>query len=147
MSTHNMSEKWEEYLSWCSYIELWKYWYELQVFLRENEKCMLDEALHCAIMKRVICVQRYVKTKVERKNFLMIRESTMLLQVKNFCNIFKCVPLSWQNFQRACPAIIWASAWQNQQNGMCAQRRFRSGWGIRPVWSESLLSAWRRLGP
>ena len=38
---------------------------------------------------------------------------------------------------------------------MCAQRRLGSAWasaqlesarGIRPVWSESLLSAWRKLG-
>ena len=31
--------------------------------------------------------------------------------------------------------IIWAISWQNQQNGMCAQRR------LNPVWSESLLCA------
>ena len=42
--------------------------------------------------------------------------------------------------------IIWASAWQNQQNGMCAQRRLRSAWASPPVWSESLLSVWRKLG-
>ena len=24
--------------------------------------------------------------------------------------------------------IIWAASWQNQQNGMCAQRRLRSAW-------------------
>ena len=36
----------------------------------------------------------------------------------------------------------WASARQNLQNGMCAQRRLRSAWG----WSESSLSAWRKLG-
>ena len=23
---------------------------------------------------------------------------------------------------------IWAASWQNQQNGMCAQRRLRSAW-------------------
>ena len=32
---------------------------------------------------------------------------------------------------------IWATSWQNQQNGMCA---------IHPVWSESLLSVWRHIG-
>ena len=42
---------------------------------------MLDEALHCAIMKRVICIQRYVKTKVERAKFLYIIENTKTLQV------------------------------------------------------------------
>ena len=29
---------------------------------------------------------------------------------------------------------------------VCAQWRIRSAWGIRPVWSESSLSAWRKLG-
>ena len=41
---------------------------------------------------------------------------------------------------------IWAASLQNQQNGMCAQRRLRSALGIRPIWSEALLSAWRKLG-
>ena len=36
----------------------------------------------------------------------------------------------------------WAASWQNPQNGMCSQRRL-----IRPVWSESSLFAWRKLGP
>ena len=35
--------------------------------------------------------------------------------------------LSWMN--------IWAASWQNQQNGMCAQRRLGSWKMICPVWS------------
>ena len=46
-----------------------------------GEGWVLDEQLHYAIMKRVVCIQRYVKTKVERKNFIMLRESVQLLQV------------------------------------------------------------------
>ena len=42
---------------------------------------MLDEQLHFVIIKRVVCIQRYVKTKVERKNFIMLRESVQLLHV------------------------------------------------------------------
>ena len=45
-----------------------------------------------------------------------------------------------------------AGAWRNQQNELCAQRRLRVDWSfaqillvIRPVWSVSLLSAWRSL--
>ena len=41
--------------------------------------------------------------------------------------------------------IIWASAWQNQQNGMCSAKT-QISLGIRPVWSDSSLSAWRKLG-
>ena len=49
------------------------------------------------------------------------------------------------------PRSRWATSWQNQQNGMCAQQTLRSAWasaqslGIRPVWSESLLSTWKKL--
>ena len=40
---------------------------------------------------------------------------------------------------------IWASAWQNLQNGMCAQRRLRSVWASAQS-DQSSLSAWRKLG-
>ena len=39
----------------------------------------------------------------------------------------------------------WAASWQNQQNGMCAQRRLRSAWAYAQS-DQSLLSAWRKLG-
>ncbi|KAL3866507.1 hypothetical protein ACJMK2_043800 [Sinanodonta woodiana] len=51
-----------------------------KVFLRENEKQLLDEALHCVILKRVITIQRWIKSKLERKNFLQMRESTIKIQ-------------------------------------------------------------------
>ena len=31
-------------------------------------------------------------------------------------------------WQATCDKIIWAASWQNQQNGMCTQRRLRSAW-------------------
>ena len=41
--------------------------------------------------------------------------------------------LSWPTF-----IWIWACAWQNKQNDMCAQRRLRSGWAS----ESSLCSLW-----
>ena len=38
--------------------------------------------------------------------------------------------------------LVCLTAWQNQQNDLCAQR----GFSIRSVWSETLLSAWRSTG-
>ena len=38
----------------------------------------------------------------------------------------------------------WAS-WQNQQNGMCIQRRYRSAWASVQS-NQSSQSAWRKLG-
>ena len=46
---------------------------------------------------------------------------------------------------------IWATAWQNQQNGLCAQWRLRSAWASAqsnqtPAQSDqSLPSAWRKV--
>ena len=57
-----------------------------------------------------------------------------------------CLPLKecsgkwWQNLQPVTQSVLWAAAWQNHQNDMCAQRR------LRPVWSESSVSSWRNLG-
>ena len=39
---------------------------------------------------------------------------------------------------------IWATAWQNQQNGICTQRRLRSA-GASAQSDQSSLSAWRNL--
>ena len=39
----------------------------------------------------------------------------------------------------------WAASWQNQQNGMCAQRRLRSAWPSAQS-DQSSLSTWRKLG-
>ena len=41
---------------------------------------------------------------------------------------------------------IWAASWQSQQNYLCGQAKTRLSLGICPVWSESSLSAGRKLG-
>ncbi|RUS79659.1 hypothetical protein EGW08_012582, partial [Elysia chlorotica] len=51
-----------------------------KIFLRESEKMRLDEALHSAIMKRVITIQRWAKTCLLRQGFLRLRESTIIIQ-------------------------------------------------------------------
>ena len=42
--------------------------------------------------------------------------------------------------------LIWAAAWQNQRNNLCAQQRLRSAWASAQS-DESSLSAWRNIGP
>ncbi|KAH9513297.1 Unconventional myosin-IXa [Bulinus truncatus] len=51
-----------------------------KIFLRETEKLKLDEALHSAIMKRVIIIQKWVKTCLERRYYLRLKEATILIQ-------------------------------------------------------------------
>ncbi|VDI28704.1 myosin IX [Mytilus galloprovincialis] len=51
-----------------------------KVFLRETEKQRLDQALHVAIMERVIRVQRWFKTIFERRNYIKMRASIIVIQ-------------------------------------------------------------------
>ncbi|XP_061172961.1 unconventional myosin-IXa-like [Saccostrea echinata] len=51
-----------------------------KVFLRESEKIFLDEALHSAIMLRVVRIQRWFKTILERRHFVALRSSTIVIQ-------------------------------------------------------------------
>ena len=41
--------------------------------------------------------------------------------------------------------MIWATAWQNKENDLCAQQRLRSAWASAQS-DQSLLSAWGNLG-
>ena len=59
-------------------------------------------------------------------------------------------PYSWLYSCLGCAALewndpIWAAPWQNQQCG-CAPAKTQISLGIRPVWSESSLSTWGKLG-
>ena len=83
--------------------------------------------------------------------------NTYTCYIQNFKTLasFWCRALTWSQTPKTGFLVtrlnyhqiptIWAASWQNQQNGMCAQRR-QISLGIRPVWSESSLSAWRNLG-
>ena len=44
-------------------------------------------------------------------------------------------------------AEIWASAWQNQQNDICAQRRLRSAWASAESDQSSLCAPWLAKDP
>ena len=68
-----------------------------------------------------------------------------ILCVAYWIQVSDCCPLGYL-FVYPIPSLQriawhkWAPSWQNQQNGMCAS------WRLRSVWSESSLSAWRKLG-
>ena len=40
---------------------------------------------------------------------------------------------------------MWATSWQSQENGMCAQQRLRSAWAS-AQYDQSSLFTWRKLG-
>ena len=68
--------------------------------------------------------------------------STILLSLISLATLcYRIDIFHWRkNHSQICGSFYWAASWQNQQNGMCTQRRLRS------AWSESSLSAWRKLG-
>ena len=54
----------------------------------------------------------------------------------------KCVLLATSS-----PVNIWATSWQNQQNGMCTQRRLRSAWASAQSDQSSLCAQWVAKDP
>ena len=53
----------------------------------------------------------------------------------------KIVEWSWSK-RTHCLVLMWATTWQNQQNGTCAQRRFRSAWASAQSDQSSLCAQW-----
>ncbi|XP_064649112.1 unconventional myosin-IXa-like isoform X16 [Lineus longissimus] len=51
-----------------------------KVFLREPEKMELDQALHHAIMERVIKIQRWMRTTLERKKYVQMKKASVMIQ-------------------------------------------------------------------
>ena len=62
-----------------------------------------------------------------------ISSSFLGLNVRKFWH-----PWNWSN---------WAASWQNQQNDMCAQRRFRSAWASAQSDQSSLCALWVAKDP
>ena len=62
------------------------------------------------------------------------------------CTISRAKKEPWWRDIFANVIYKWASSWQNQQNGMCAQRR-QISLGIRPVWSVFTVRSVGSWGP
>jgi myosin-9 len=56
-----------------------------KIFLRESEKEKLDYRLHLEIIKRIVTIQRWVRTRIQRNSFLRFRDAAIRIQaqVKN----------------------------------------------------------------
>ena len=48
----------------------------------------------------------------------------------------------WHNMHMLVRNHIWAAPWQNQQNGLCAERRLRSAWASGQSDQSSLCAFW-----
>ena len=65
----------------------------------------------------------------------------LLTKKSNLPNLDTVVDISF------CTWIKWAASWQNQQNGMCAQRRLRSAWASAQSDQSLLCTQWVAMDP
>ncbi|GJQ74626.1 Myo9 [Trypoxylus dichotomus] len=70
-----------------------------KIFLRESEKYKLDCRLHQQIMASIVTLQRWFRACLERRRFLRIRNSVVILQ--SFCRMYLV-----QKYVRTVTAVI-----------------------------------------
>lgn len=52
-----------------------------QVFLKEPERQQLQDTLHKDVMRKIIFLQQWFKARLQRKEFLDMRQAAILIQV------------------------------------------------------------------
>lgn len=76
----------------------------VQVFLKELERQKLQDTLHKDVMRKIIFLQRWFRARLQRKEFLDMRQAAILIQVNTdtaiifgvLCQCIKfmcCVPI------------------------------------------------------
>lgn len=63
------------------------------MFLKELERQQLQDALHKDVMRKIIFLQRWFRARLQRKEFLDMRQAAVLIQV-TIDDIFSF----WQSF-------------------------------------------------
>ena len=103
-----------------------------------SQQCSHDQMSHSTTesTKSNVCPAKIRSAAAHSdQSSLYARRSSLFLATNTNCaaahpDLSLCRKHMW--FCRFCCAlaqmIIWAASWQNQQNGMCAQRRLRSAW-------------------
>lgn len=61
-----------------------------QVFLKELERQQLQDTLHKDVMSKIIFLQRWFRARLQRKEFLDMRQAAILIQV-NAVGISLCI--------------------------------------------------------
>lgn len=103
----------------------------LQVYLKELERQKLQDILHKDVMHKIIFLQRWFRAKMQRWEFIRMREAAVLIQVyhnlwrvslKGLCLcvtlVWSCLQRSWrryhkERFYRA--AILIQAAWRGSR--------------------------------
>ncbi|KAB7495361.1 N-chimaerin, partial [Armadillidium nasatum] len=56
-----------------------------KIFMRESQKQKLDSLLHQTILSRIILIQRWYRSKLQRRNFIILRNSVIKIQSQVRC--------------------------------------------------------------
>jgi hypothetical protein len=75
--------------------------------LRESEKNKLDNWLHIEIIKRIVTIQRWMRTRIQRNSFLRLREAAVRIQSQvKFIN-------TTQISRLVCRSLLIRSFWES----------------------------------
>ena len=129
------------------YLSYTKHFRCQEIFSRINPNTHLNFSLWQSLRKSFLSLllSNFQGSRVERQ---FVQVHSEMFRVYEEQGVFKTVNFHTFNFLwLQIEEPNWAGAQQqNQENELCAQRRLRSARAsARPVWSESLLCAWRRF--
>ena len=92
----------------------------------------------------------HIFTSVYIINLLIKRFLSPLVRGISFKDVWtlhqQCI-MTMSSFLWSLMFFKWAASWHNQQNGMCAQRRFRSAWASAQSDQSSLCAQWVAKDP
>ncbi|XP_069697284.1 unconventional myosin-IXb-like isoform X10 [Periplaneta americana] len=95
-----------------------------KIFLRESEKVKLDYRLHQQIMASIVAIQRWTRAVLERRRFLRLRESAVLIQSQ--WRMVLAQRLLNQTRVRIAAAVQIQRAWRSHK-ASAWYRKLRSG--------------------
>lgn len=70
----------------CCFV-LFCFFLSAQVFLKELERQQLQDKLHKDVMCKIIFLQRWFRARLQRKEFLDMRQAAILIQVNTNAGI------------------------------------------------------------
>lgn len=82
-----------------------------KIYMRENQKMRLDIRLHTKIIESIVCIQRWFRSILQRRKFLLQKQAAVTIQ----SNWRMCMAQKQVHFRRACfhgAAITVQASWR-----------------------------------